>query len=212
MPVEVPAKCKDICDPVAIFSVQLLQNQFRYYPLADLEQLLSVLAHRAFKRCTHEDSFLYREAKSNLKKDPKLGFFSNDLKSVFYKIELKQQLLSEKVTFDGYRAGELGNIDTMVLMKSLGICPTSNINIHESDFIDYRLKSLQHYSSYRFEPDNQREYCPEYYSFSDREVFTFKKYIYDRLLVDINESSENYDSYIDRQGDFRLSYDKIFSP
>lgn len=196
-------------EAISIFSIQGLQKQYRYYPLASSHQVCSDLAESSFKRCTQDNSFLYEETVKSLSTEPNLLFFDEEIKSVFYKVELKEQLQNERIDFDSYRAGELGNVNITDMKRSIDIGNSSRINIHESDFYDFRLKSLQNYSSYRYEPENCKSYCPKYYDLSEKELETFKTYMTDHFLVDLNSQCINLDVRT-KNLDTRLSYDQVF--
>lgn len=195
----------------SFFSIQGLQNQYRYYPLASAHEVWSDLSGNSFKRCIQENSFLYDETVKNLDTEPKFSFFENDLKPVLYKMQLKEQLQNERIDFDSYRAGELGNLNTPELKKCINVGNTSRINIHESDFHDFRLKSLEDYSSYRYDPENYKSYCPKYYNCSEKETEAFKTYMTECFLFDLNNMCIDSD-FRTKHFDPRLSYDQVFEP
>ena len=204
---------KDQYEPEApsLFSILGLQNQYRYYPLASAHEVRSDLSGNSFKRCIQENSFLYEETMKSLTAEPKLLFFENGLKPMLYKMQLKEQLQTERIDFDSYRAGEIGNLNTLELKKCIDICNTSRINIHESDFHDFRLKSLEEYSSYRYDPENYKSYCPKYYNCSEKEIETFKNYMSECFLVDLNTMCID-SNFQPKSFDPRLSYDQVFEP
>ncbi|KSA00340.1 uncharacterized protein AC631_03905 [Debaryomyces fabryi] len=126
-------------------------------------------------------------------------------------MQLKEQLKSERIDFDSYRAGEIGTLNTPELKKCIDISTNSRINIHESDFHDYRLKSLEDYSTYRYDPDNFKSYCPKYYNCSVKEIEAFTAYMTEYFLVDLNNQCIASD-FRSNQIDSRLSYDQVFQP
>lgn len=197
------------CEAPSFFSIQGLQNQYRYYPLASAHEVSSALAGTSFKRCIQENSFLYEETVESLSKEPSLSFFEQNLKPVLFKVQLKEQLKSERIDFDSYRAGELGTLNTPEIKKCIDISINSRINIHESDFHDFRLKSLEDYSSYRYDPDNYKSYCPKYYNCSVNEIEAFTTYMTEYFLVDLNNRciASNLRT---KRFDARLSYDQVF--
>lgn len=211
MPVLTLDKEKYKHDPTCVFSIQPLQNQYRYYPLATTNEASSDLSRNSFQRCTRKGSFLYEETIANLESEPRLSFFANNFKSVFYKTQLKEQLLSEGIDFDGYKAGDVGDIDIRGIKRRFDICNNSNIYIHESDFPDYKLNSLKIYSSYKYDPDNNKLYCPKYYNCPNKDIETFKTYMIGSFLVDVNNHCNNPE-YVSEHLDTRLSYEQVFQP
>lgn len=193
-------------------SVEAIQHYYRYYPLASVPQVCSEISSHAYERVTQSGSFLLEQIVETMESDPKITFLQNNLKSAKYKTQLKEQLINERIDFDSYRAGETGKIDVDDLRKKLGFSGSSRINIHESDFPDFKLSILQNYSSFRFDPDNERLYCPKYYNCSNKEVDIFKDYM-ECLLVAVDNKcmGANDDKEFDYI-DTRLAYDQIFDP
>lgn len=113
------------------------------------------MALKSFARATSKTGFISREIDFRGDKPQDLLFLSNHIDSLMFKVRLKNEMLAQKIDFDTYYSGSHGSIDIGAMQLKFGLDSSSDVWIHESDFVDFKLLLLQEYfkQSKNLEPD-----------------------------------------------------------
>lgn len=138
-----------------ISSKRMLRTYYGSFPPATQEQKLTDMALKSFARATSKTGFISREIDFRRGKPQDLLFLSNQIDSLMFKVHLKNALLAQKIDFDTYCSGSHGSVDIAAMQLKFGLDGSSDVWIHESDFVDFKLLLLQEYfeQSKNLEPD-----------------------------------------------------------
>ncbi|CCE86190.1 Piso0_005846 [Millerozyma farinosa CBS 7064] len=139
----------------SISSKRMLRTYYGSFPPATLEQKSTDMALKSFGRAISKTGFISREIDFRRGKPQDLLFLTNHIDSLMFKVHLKNALIAQTIDFDSYCSGSHGSIDITAMQLKFGLDGSSDVWIHESDFVDFKSLLLQEYfeQSKNLQPD-----------------------------------------------------------
>lgn len=180
----------------------------RTFEVAEQKDFKEALFLENFRRAV-DGTYLLPEG-IQLSLESRFPILKHSCQIIMFKRALKRELKSKNILFDQYRTGHMAAVDIDTLLQSCALRRDSIIDIHESDYSDYKLDILDRLVSCRlFNLCDQQQGLPRYYWMTDADVEKFAAYMEHWFLPSLDKVDLTRPLQ-DGSFDTRLILDDIF--